>query len=228
MTSVDFKFKHPSTFLISGPTQCGKSTFVKALIKNIEKLFDHKVNEIIYCLPYNQSIENIENVTFLEGLPSTEIFNDRISRVLVLDDLMNHQDKTFIDLFTRISHHNNVSVIYINQNLFSNRKGTRDISLNSHYIILFKNPRDKNQIQYLARQVFPENPKYMQEAYIDATSKPHGYILLDLTQATKDELRIRTNILPTDIPQNIIYVPLGYKRYELLKYYLISLPCLNV
>ena len=48
--------------------------------------------------------------------------------------------------FSRGSHHRNLSVIYIVLNLFYQEKDSRSISLNSHYLILFKNPRDKLQI----------------------------------------------------------------------------------
>ena len=48
-----------------------------------------------------------------------------------------------------------ISVIYIVQNLFHQGKGSRSISLNSHYLLLFKNPRDKLQILTLAKQMYP-------------------------------------------------------------------------
>ena len=66
----------------------------------------------------------------------------------MLDDQMidASKDKSIVNLFTRGSHHRNLSVIYIVQNLFYQEKDSRSISLNSHYLILFKNPRDKLQI----------------------------------------------------------------------------------
>ena len=60
-----------------------------------------------------------------------------------------------MNLFTKGSHHRNLSVIYIVQNLFHQGKGNRSISLNSHYLVLFKNPRDKLQILTLAKQMYP-------------------------------------------------------------------------
>ena len=36
---------------------------------------------------------------------------------------------------------------------------------------MFKSPRDSNQVNHLARQMFPGRVKYMQEAYEDATQK---------------------------------------------------------
>jgi hypothetical protein len=204
------KLKHPSTIIVAGPTQCGKSTLTVNLINNCVEIFERKFDEIIYCLPNSQNfgIEFRIPVKICDGVPDLDIFSDNKNRILILDDLMTQQSNDFIDLFTRVSHHNNVTVIYLTQNLFNSKKGTRDITLNAHYIAFFKNPRDKKQISYLARQVFPENQKYLEEAFRDATSKAHGYLILDLTQETGDEYRVRTNILPSDSPRNVFYIPL--------------------
>jgi hypothetical protein len=60
------------------------------------------------------------------------------------------------ELFTKGSHHRNNSLVLITQNLFHQGPSSRDISLNSKYIVVFKNPRDNTQIVHLARQVYPE------------------------------------------------------------------------
>ena len=76
----------------------------------------------------------------------------------MLDDQMidASNDKRIVNLFTRGSHHRNLSVIYMVQNLFDQGKGSRSTSLNSHYLVLFKNPRDnKLQILTLAKQMYP-------------------------------------------------------------------------
>ena len=86
-----------------------------------------------------------------------------------------------------------------------------NISLNANYIVIFKNPRDRAQIQHMARQVYPENSKFLQEAYHDATSTPHGYLLLDLKQNTRESCRVRTSIFPDDDHQ-YVYVPKNIKR----------------
>ena len=36
-------------------------------------------------------------------------------------------------------------------------------------------------------------------SYEDATSRPHGYLILDLKQTTDDQQRLKTNILPGEI-----------------------------
>jgi len=79
----------------------------------------------------------------------------------------------------------------------------RTISLNTHYLFLFKNPRDSQQITTLARQMYPGKSQYLIESYQDATKKPYGYLCIDLKAETPDFLRLRTLI--TDVPR--VYIP---------------------
>lgn len=175
-------------------------------------MVDRPIYEVIYCLPQDQPVDiAFSRYTVIRGVPEIEKFSDLKPRLIILDDLMRETDHSIIDLFTKGSHHFNVSVIFVTQNIFNQGKGRRDISLNCHYIVCFKNPRDRQQIQTLARQVYPENSRYIQEAYKDATSQPHGYLLFDLKQSTPDIYRFRTAIFDTDNPSNIVYVPKNYK-----------------
>ena len=124
--------------------------------------------------------------------------------LIILDDLLNEvYSKEMCQLFTKGSHHRNISVILITQNLFHQARYCRDISLNAKYIVLLKNIRDKNQFTHLARQVYPEDSVGLYKAYLDATKNPHGYFLLDFSQDTDDQLRFRTNIFPNEVPPTI-------------------------
>ena len=89
-----------------------------------------------------------------------------------------------------------MSVVYLAQNLFLKNKFTRTISLNAHYMVLFKNPRDATQFANLARQMYPHTSKFAVEAYKDATRSPYSYLLIDLRPEQDDDLRLRTNIFP--------------------------------
>ena len=53
--------------------------------------------------------------------------------LLIIDDLMHETNDVVSKLFTRVSHHKNVSVVYLTQNLFNNNNRNRTISLNAHY-----------------------------------------------------------------------------------------------
>ena len=68
-------------------------------------------------------------------------------------------------------------------------KQTRTLSLNSHYIVLFKNARDATQVDNLARQMYLGKSAFMIEAFKNATSAPCGYLLIDLKQETEDKLK---------------------------------------
>ena len=64
---------------------------------------------------------------------------------MILDVLLNDvYSKQVCDLFTKGSHQRNISVILLTQNLFHQGRYCRDISLNSKYLVLLKNVRDKN------------------------------------------------------------------------------------
>ena len=113
------------------------------------------------------------------------------------------KDKRISDLFTKGSHHRNLSIIYIVQNIFHQGKEMRNISLNAHYIVRFKSPRDKQQISMLARQINPGKVQEFMMSYEDATSRPHGYLMLDLKPTTDDQKRLKTNVLPGEIAKFI-------------------------
>lgn len=176
-------------------------------------MVDTPIHEIIYCAPessYPDLSECQSTVRFIDSLPDKEMFEDKRPRLLIVDDWMAENNGSLVNFFTKYSHHLSVSVIFICQNIFYKGKGQRDISLNSHYIVVYKNPRDRNQFGVLAQQVNPQNVTYMKEIFTDATANAYGYLLLDLTQTTPDHLRFRTKIFPNEYPSNIIYVPKTY------------------
>ena len=94
--------------------------------------------------------------------------------------------------------------MYLTQNLFSPGKLLHTISLNSHYMIVFKNPRDSLGISTLARQMYQHNTNSLLQSFQYATKKPCGYLLLDLHQLTPENMQLRTNILPGE--KQIVYV----------------------
>lgn len=206
--NMDTRWQHPFTAIIAGPTSCGKSWFIKNLLRERVSQITKPIDEIIYCTPAGQAVDpEIPYSSVYEGIPDVQMFADLKPRLVILDDLKREANSSVVDMFPKGSHHYNLSVIFVTQNIFNQVKGCRDISLNAHYIVCFKNPRDKQQILHLSKQVSPENSIYLQEAYIDATAKPFGYLLFDLRQTTPDSIRYRTNIFKSDNPSNIVYIP---------------------
>ena len=80
----------------------------------------------------------------------------------------------------------------------------RTISLNSHYMILFKNPRDAGQFSILARQMYSSGFKFAEEAYRDATERPFGYLFVELKPQQGERYRHRTNVFPGE--EQYVYV----------------------
>lgn len=144
------------------------------------------------------------NIEFVEGLPDEKMLDPQVRNLVVLDDLLAETDARVTKLFTKGSHHKNTSVIYISQNLFDKNKENRTITLNAHYIVLFKSPRDVLQVQSLARQMYPGKTHYMLEAFADATKEAFSYLLVDLKPDTPDELRLRTKIFPGEM--QVVYI----------------------
>ena len=75
-------------------------------------------------------------------------------------------------------------------------------------MVVFKNPLDASQTSHLARQMYRGRAKFVQEAFKDATSVPHGYLLVDLKQDTPEDMRLCKAIFPDDGVQNV-YLPKG-------------------
>jgi len=191
------RFKHPFTAIVAGPTSCGKTRFVFRLVDNAIQMIDPPPSKIVYCYgEYQQLFCNYPQVVFHHGLPDSNDFDGSEPTLLVIDDLMHETNETVVDLFTKGSHHRNVSVMYLAQNLFPKNKFARTISLNAHYMVLFKNPRDASQFANLARQMYPKKSQFAVEAYKDATREPYSYLLVDLRPEQDDDLRLRTNIFP--------------------------------
>lgn len=192
-----FKLVHPSTSLISGPTGSGKTFFVKKLIDN--KFLHPMPSTIIYCYgSYQPLFDTMKNVHFEEGLPSN--IGILKNTLIIIDDLMSElsNDVRLSKLFTKGSHHRNLSIVFITQNLFHQGKEMRNINLNAHYMVLYKNPRDKSQVMHLARQMFSGKTKAFQEIFNDATFLPYSYLLIDLRPETLERMRLRTGIFPGD------------------------------
>lgn len=206
--------QHPFSMVVSGPSNSGKTHFVSQLIENADKIFSVKIHNFVYIYsvwqPMFDQLLKIRPFNFIQGIPAS-LADDTIlpvsaNNLLILDDLMNEASNNIEvqNVFTQYVHHRNLSCIYLMQNLFIQGKASRTISLNTNYMVIFKNSRDNYQISLLARQMYPGNVQYFLQAFKDATSRPYGYLLIDFKAMTPDCFRLRTDIL-SDTP--VVYIP---------------------
>ena len=207
------EFIHPFSMLISGGRKAGKTEFTKSILRYSNKMVNEPIKRIVWCYSKHQpdllkELNEInKDIEYVEGIPSdiNNEFDRNTTNLIILDDLMDEasKDERIAQLFTR-GRHDNLSVIYMTQNLF--QKNQRNISLNSDYLVIFKNARDQSQIQHLARQFMPANSKFLIWAYQDATKQAHSYLMLDVTPTTDDRFRVMSKVLPNETPA-IIYIP---------------------
>ena len=201
--SMDLRLYCDRTMCVVGPSHSGKSTFVLQLLDNRRVLFHNPINRVVWCYGIyqhhlNTILQQKRYIAHADIIPMSEI---EPYDIIVLDDLL-QESKTSKDvtaMFTRAAHHKPCFIIFIMQNLFPPGKESRTRSLNTHYYAIFKNPRDKSQLEFLARQILPRNPKALIEIFEDATKKPHSYLFLDLTQECPEQFRFRSNIFEKPI-----------------------------
>jgi hypothetical protein len=102
---------------------------------------------------YEELAHNVPvRIEFVRGFTNElyETFDPRVRNLLVLDDQMENvavlkrRDNALTKFFTQGSHHRNLTVVYIVQNIVQGSQCAplRTISLNTHYMVLFKNPPD--------------------------------------------------------------------------------------
>lgn len=198
-----FCLRHPSNCLIYGPSQTGKSTLIREMIKR--NIYSNNFRKIKWCYSYpDEWFLEEPQIEFVRGLPKSYESNE----LIIIDDLMHNLSDKIAELFTVASHHCNVSVILVLQNLFPRCKVARDISLNSHYMLLFKNARDASQIGCIGRQIYPKNSKYFIDAYLKATSSPYKYLVVDLHPQTEEQYRLRDGLFPDENGVYWLYQPL--------------------
>ena len=106
-------------------------------------------------------------------------------------------------IFTRGSHHWNMSIVFVTQHMFT--KEIRIARNNAHYLVCLRNPAGQLQLRNLAAQIYPGQVGFMLNAYKSATENNYGYLVIDLHPASSEILRLRTNIFPPHFP--VIFVP---------------------
>lgn len=192
----------PFGALLVGPSSCGKTYFLKLLLNKHTEIIQPPIDKVVWFYSIYQPLyDEIPNVTFVEGFPTDYKSYLGTRTLFILDDLIAEygNSKELVAMYTKVSHHLNISIFTITQNIFHKGPAYREISLNSHYMFLFKNRRDVTQITHLGRQLYPRKTKYFLEAYDDATKRPYGYLLVDLKTTTDEKFRLRTNILSDEL-----------------------------
>jgi len=204
MSLMETKLIHPFSMLLCGSTMSGKTTFLSRLLSKIDILMSEKLTRIIICYGEHQEIYEkmkLEDKRIeLQQDLNFELF-EHDKTLVVLDDFMHEVTKSqeWESFFTKGVHHKSTSVIFITQNLFPRGRSSKVIRINTQYYVIFKSPGLLSQISILARQLFPHHPKFLTEAYKDATKLAFSYLFINLHPQCDESLRLSTNILTSEV-----------------------------
>lgn len=204
-SSSNLGLENGSVIQVVGPSGSGKTFFTCQLLLN-KKSFRRPIKTIYWHTGVSegeagltlQTIKQLSNIKFVKGLPEGWIDKPKLDDVIVIDDLFEEVNQDAVScnqLFTKIARHRGVTVIFLTQNLFHQGGKHRTRNLNTHYLVLFKNPRDRTVIDFVARQAFPHDRKFLMDAFNDVTKNTsHSYLFLDFTQDCPDDLRVQSDI----------------------------------
>jgi hypothetical protein len=197
----DYRFAGPFSWLVSGSSGAGKSYMLSEFIKHHKRLIVPRQKKLLVAYRHIQPLYHdfskyIETEFMKEPNlipnPDSELNN---ATILLIDDLMNSMQQC-IDYFTIHSHHKNICVIFVTQNLYAS--GLRTLSLNANYLTIYRNPRDSSQIRFLARQLEPDDSQLVIKAYEMATKNAHGYLHVNCMQKCNPIFKYRDKIDAND------------------------------
>ena len=182
-----------------GPSGSGKTQLILEMFTS--GTFQPEFDKILYFYQHRQPIydtmmSQVNNIEFINCIDFDMIENlpiDGTNYLLVFDDSCSEISKSLrFEKIATAGRHKKLNVIYIKHNLYHKSSLGRDIELQNTHIVLFKSPRDVNQVQKLGQQLGFGN--HFTKWYQDATSIPFGHLLIDLSPRTNDKLRFSTNI----------------------------------
>ena len=183
--------------MVYGVSGSGKSYFVMDVIRH--QLISNFPKKIFYFYKVRQPFmeewskdRSKPRVSFIEGLPSNEL--EEGNCLAVFDDLMLSNLKSVAELFIYGSHHLNVTVMFLTQNLYPKDESFRLMALNAHYMVLFADIRSHRQVNTLANQLFTSEDKMrLINAFRMAINMPYGFVVLNFVKNIPRELTVLTN-----------------------------------
>jgi GTPase SAR1 family protein len=212
----DLRLKKNFKIFLSGPSGCGKTTFISDLITNLDQISVDPPKKVIYFYKEWQTkftdMEQTQGVNFIEDndMIIEQIKDFSVPALVIFDDMLNSENlKAVAQLFTVFGRHLNLCLAFLTQRLFNNNEFFRQISQNSDYIGVFKNPRNSREIRTLASQITPKTLELL-TIYQKATKDPYSYVLINLTQEGLPQLKYISNVFSKNQVVNV-YVPTSCK-----------------
>ena len=215
-------FQKPMRAIFSGSSQSGKTFLIGKMLEKQKYLFGDEFEQIKYYYP-----EYLDNcpvcwhdlistpILYHSGFPEKdEILSLPKNSLIIIDDNMKKvvNSELMRQLFNVISGKQNISVICVTQNYFTQGPNSRDIRNSSNFVALFRNCADALLNKRVAN-AFGLGKAYA-EAEVDVfRSNVHPYVFIDQTQrAQLSRYRLYIDILSR---QRVAYSTTGMKGYIL-------------
>ena len=182
-----------------------KTYFVEeVLTENFIQFPDNKPQQIIWL--YNQWQKRYEQlqrrlgdrIVLEQGLELSEDLSEislNRHRIFVFDDLISQATDSPVlsKLFTQ-GRDCNASVILLLQKMFPKGKFNTDISRNAQYMVLFRSPSDRKQVDIIAERIFAKDRPNFMKVYGNVTAKHYGYVMIDNEPKTTSEKQVISDV----------------------------------
>lgn len=168
--SADITLQNPCNIILAGPSGSGKTHKILNILRQRKFIFSDNPQHVILFYSvwqkiYDVMLNELLVDEFIEEMPDDKQIKNLLTKhkssCLIFDDLAQNINSSIEKLFTVNSHHYNCTIFLLTQNLFSKNKVWRTISLNCHYFLLTRNPRDPSQISHLSSQIFPRKKNFL-------------------------------------------------------------------
>jgi hypothetical protein len=173
---------------------------------------------ILFCVPqdmlhlHNKFLEEIRSyfphLEIIGGLPkSNDIYDDLLPKLLIMDDLMSEmfREAEMTHLFTRLSRHNNISLVFTTQNYFDSGH-TKTIVRQCNVQIIFDNPMDKVLTRSIGGTIVPKQPDFLNNCFDSLRHffplEKYPYVMIDgNANKNMNDIMFRSHIFPDEANQ---------------------------
>lgn len=195
--------------MIIGPSGSGKTSFLAKNMLYDTASIEPAPTRIVYYYHTEQPtfLEMYNNVLairkikieFKQGLEdfSLDQFDPKENNLVCFDDLFRStkDSEEVAHLWYIGSHHRSITAIIIAHNIFPKGKVSRDLALNTQYLVLFPHPADKQSFRTLAQRLEPRHWKSLVQIFEDEiATTAYQYLLIDLRPDTDPRFKYRTGI----------------------------------
>lgn len=202
---LDARLQMNGVTQLFGQPQSGKSYLSVQIALKRDQVYREPFNDCIYYYMHEQPLfkeakNTDDEIKFISDSSDLEeeLSSGSSPVLLVLDDFiwqaLGDKNKFMCKLFTQLTHHLQISVVYQSQVLFAPK--SRVLNLSTHYYCLFRSFH-RAQIGYFFRNLDPENYRFLLESYHASTdNKPYSHFMISHHPLDDDQMRFRDNIIP--------------------------------